>query len=144
MHLSLSLTALFCITCLCYSQISTVTDNSCTAATTCAGPATHGCQSTTFTVPTDGVYRLTASIDECSGGTSCYPCMAEVYLYKNDSPPVLLECIHNSCGGTCASISTEVELHKYTEYLLYICKIDCSGDDCSSCGSGCTARATVN
>ncbi len=141
---SLSLIALLCVVPTVMGQIATVTDNSCTAATTCAGISGHGCQqSAPFTVPTTGEYHIAASIDECGTGISCPNCLAEVYLAKHDNPPNVFLCLHNSCGVSCTSIEQTVTLEKYTEYILYVCKIDCVDDDCSPCGAGYTARATV-
>jgi hypothetical protein len=122
-------------------ELGTVTDTSCTTITqVCAGPDDHGCNSTRFFVEGPGTYTLTASIDNCTGGTSCTGCQTEAYLYKDDNT-TLVRCIHSGC---CTSISdSNVPLDGGTYYHLYCCKIPCGLTNCGECGSTCVSRAAV-
>lgn len=127
-----------------YAQLATVTDGTCTVATQCNGQSGHGCNSTGFTVPSTATYKLTASIDGCSGSsTACFSCLSEAYIYETNSL-ALVACFHNSCGSSCTSQSTNVALSNGVNYTLFSCKIDCSNDDCSNCPTSCVARATVD
>lgn len=129
---------LFCLPS--FAQIATVTDNTCTAGQECAGQNGHGCNTTTFTVTSNGTYTLTASIDECNG-TACSLCLSEAYIYGTASQPVA--CTYNECSGSCSPRSTTCALSTGITYTLYSCKIDCTGEDCTDCSTSCTARATV-
>ncbi len=133
---------LFCVLPSFATQYGTVTDGLCTAALQCGGISGHECvaAANTITMPSNGTYYLTASIDNCDGHTACYSCLSEAYLYDGTT---LVGCSHNQCGSSCDKVTVPVTLSANTAYTLYCCKIDCSDDDCSNCGASCLARATL-
>lgn len=142
LRLTLLVSAVLLFTFPSLAQIATVTDNTCTAANQCAGQAGHGCNSTNFTLnDVTNSYDLTASIDGCTGGsTACTACLTEAYIYTSGG--TFVTCIHGSCGSSCDKTVQTLTLAG-GNYILYCCKIDCTGDDCSRCPDTCVSRATI-
>ncbi len=131
---------LFCVSPSRALDLANITDGSCisqTQFTECEGATGHGCTSTAFYVEFSGNYILTASIDNCGGGT-CSHCVSEAYVYEGGR---IIGCVHTGC---CAEQSIGISLVSGHTYTLYSCLLPCDDANCPADCANCPARARVH
>lgn len=121
--------------------IATVTDTGCDPSCDCI--STTNCNSTTFTVPSNGNYCLSVK-NECDGEYRCQNCNVCANIYRGDN--FIANCHRTDCNTTneCVYSCCNVYLESGIQYTLYACLLPCTGSDCDDCPySWCKAKAAV-
>ncbi len=100
----------------------------------------NGCSSTTFTVPCNDTYTISAQT-YCSS-SDCENCAACVQIsHSGGSYPwcsTLEECGTGDCNDLCTAV-----LHTGITYTLTVCLMPCGDGSCDDCGNTCQAVGCV-
>lgn len=114
-----------------------ISDNTCSAISSCSDGNETGCNSVQFTAECSGSYSL--KYDFSCSGSVCKACFVCVFVKDGDGDVVGVchaSCQTDQCDGQCVE---SVNLEKDKPYTLFVCLRNCFGLSCEDC-SNCTGR----